>query len=106
MEPFLICMKASKGLPLQASASGSGATVVAVVAGTVVTSVAALAVMESSSVWVSGCAAVVGGMLETLSLVGLVISSVVSGGSCALGLKSGMCGCVGLSCLRAERRVG
>lgn len=36
MEPFFICMKASKGLPLQTSASGSGASVVPVVTGTVV----------------------------------------------------------------------
>lgn len=36
MEPFFICMKASKGLPLQTSASGSGASVVPVVTAAVV----------------------------------------------------------------------
>lgn len=36
MEPFFICMKASKGLPLQTSASGSGASVGAVVTAAVV----------------------------------------------------------------------
>ena len=41
MEPFFIRMKESKGLPLQATASGSGASVVAVVTGTVVVSAAA-----------------------------------------------------------------
>lgn len=38
IEPFFSCMKESKGLPLQTTASGSGASVVAVVAGTVVIS--------------------------------------------------------------------
>lgn len=38
MEPFLICMKESKGLPLQTTASGSGASVVAVDMATVVVS--------------------------------------------------------------------
>lgn len=35
MEPFFICMKESKGVPLQTSASGSGASVVSVVTATV-----------------------------------------------------------------------
>lgn len=41
MEPFLSCMKEPKGLPLQTSASGSGAAVVTptVVVATVVASV-------------------------------------------------------------------
>lgn len=121
MEPFFSCMKESKGLPLQATASGSGASVVAVVTGTVVVSAVAsvwggLVVLGSFSVGGTvgvSCTKGIFWNMVSISRGVLVIFSVVSGWCCGLRPKSEMGCCVGLSwrlmavkCCCAERPGG
>lgn len=96
-------MKESKGLPLQTTASGSGASVGAVM-GTVVGSVWGGSVVVGTScgggtVCEMCVISITGVFLDIISIssVGLVISSVVSGCFCGLRLKSEMGCCVGFS---------
>lgn len=83
IELFFSCIKESKGLPLQTSASGSGASVVAVVTETVVVSTVAL-VPWGSVVMGSLCVGRTVSEMCVICLNGLVISSVVSGWCCGL----------------------
>lgn len=96
MEPFFSCMKESKGLTPQTSASGSGATV----KGTVVVSAVprvrgASIVAEGSLLGATVCEA--GVTLGFVSRGGLVICRLVSRGGANLRLKSGAGGCEGVT---------
>lgn len=96
VEPFFKCIKESKGLPLQTTASGSGASVVAVTGKVVVPAVGSLVpvVPETSSGGGTICETGVIGMpgifwnMMSISCGVLIISRGVSGRRCGLGLKS------------------
>lgn len=92
MEPFFICMKASKGFPLQTTASGSGASVVPVATATVVVAsgVASTsgALVLTSSAAGSTCDAAVEAKVGLSGREGRLMSSEDSGRRCGLRPKS------------------
>lgn len=100
VEPFFKCIKESKGLPLQTTASGSGASVVAVMGTVVVPAVGSLrggsVVLKTSSVGGNVCETGVIGMpgifwnMMSISFGVLLISRGFSGRRCGLGSKSEM----------------